>query len=592
LVNPINTLTKENQISVSDLVQIKIELLNQVFKQFPIFLLGSIIITAAISAFTWDKISLIIAISWLVINLTTTLISYFCISKYKNIAITTDNVTYLRSMINVFALIHGMLWGAVPILVIKLNHSDYNLILTFALLIILTQISLISALNKISFFLATTPILASLILFNIFFNYETLHFFTAILTLLYFGVCFLFYKNSHNTLVESFGYKYKKSNQNAQQNNQDKNITKSRFLAAASHDLRQPIHAQTLLIEELIERIDDPALMNLIRDIKISTNALHELFDAIMDISRLDNDKVIPKIDVFPLRELLDTIALEFKELANDRQLRFEIIAPNVNVKSDRGLLMRIIQNLVSNAIKYTQKGSVIITTRIRGNFIRIEVRDSGIGIADDQKNAIFQEFYQIPNRGIVASKSLGIGLSIVHRLSTLLNHELEVISKLGRGSTFILMVPLIKTESKANTSRLRVACNIETFNGNRVLIIDDDVLILRSMSSLLTHWGCNVTAVTSGKEACTIILPETPKPDIIIADYKLQDGETGIDAIKMIKRMLNIAVPTLIVTGDTSEATISQIKSNGYTHLNKPIAPAKLRSYMRYIFDENTINN
>lgn len=592
MVDPINSRIKKKQLSNTDSDKVKFELLIQVFRQFSNYLLGSIIISLAISVFFWDKMPTINVIAWLITNLTLVSSFYFYIIKSKNIHINAENFAYLNKVINSFALVHGLLWGIVSISIITTNNSEFNLIITFALLLIITIVSQITAANIKFFLIATTPIITLLFLSNTIFSHGNVQYSITILSLLYFGVCYLFNSNEHGTLIKLVEYKIENKNSGSKNNNDNKNVTKSRFLAAASHDLRQPIHAQTLLIEELIERIDDPALMNLIRDIKISTNALHELFDAIMDISRLDNDKVIPKIEIFPLRELLDTIALEFKEPANDRQLRFEIIAPNVNIKSDRSLLMRIIQNLVSNAIKYTKKGSVLITTRIRSDFIRIEVRDSGIGIPENQKNAIFQEFYQVPNREIKTTNSLGIGLSIVHRLSTLLNHELEVISEIGRGSTFILMVPLIKTESKANTSRLRVSCNIETFNGNRVLIIDDDALILRSMSSLLTHWGCNVTAVTSGKEACTVILPETPKPDIIIADYQLQYDETGIDAIKMIKRMLNIAVPSLIVTGDTSEKTLNIIKKNGYSYLSKPIAPAKLRTFMKYIFDENNLSN
>lgn len=573
--------------------EIHSELFKLTIKQIPNYLLGSTFIIFGFGFLFWDIFTQISLLTWLIFSFTLLAISFYYIIKSQNIKIHTENFTYLNNILLFVAIIHGLLWGTLSILFNDPNSFQNNLLLALTLLLVITQIAAITAMNKRVFFFATTPILIPLILMNIIFNTEKLQFEIAIVCSLYFMICYFFYNNVHNSLINSVKYKIINSQLTQQltdkvQNANESNSNKSRFLAAASHDLRQPIHAQTLLIEELIERVDDPNLINLIRDIKISTNALHELFDAIMDISKLDNDKIVPKIENFQLHELLDTIALEFKSIANTKQLRFEIIAPTLNIKSDRNLLMRIIQNLVSNAIRYTEKGSVLITTRIRGDFIRIEVRDSGIGISKDQQQAIFKEFYQVPSRKIENTNGLGIGLSIVQRLSKLLNHELEIISDIDRGSTFAVMVPLIKTDFKTNTSRLRISCNLDTFNGNRVLVIDDDVLILRSMHSLLTHWGCSVTSVTSGKEACDLIQPETPEPNIIIADYKLQDGETGIDAIKLIKRMLNISAPILIITGDTSEETINEIKSQGYSYLHKPIAASKLRSILRFIFDEN----
>ncbi|MFV2061114.1 MAG: hybrid sensor histidine kinase/response regulator [Gammaproteobacteria bacterium] len=589
------TQTVKLNLTYDELDTIRYELLKLTFQQIPIFSFSTMIILLGTFFIFLGKVHELTLIIWSSLTFFTLLISSFYIYKARKSTIDSTNFHYWKSRLNTIGLIRGMLWGSIAIIFYKPEQTELQVFLFVILLVIATLMAFISAAEKSVFFAVTIPVLAP-IAFQFALNGDDLHATFSLSVLFYFIVLLSFYLKSHNTLRETLRHRFEVTElaeqleiqkNEAEQANKDK----SRFLASASHDLRQPIHAQTLLIEELSERNDDVKLSNLIRDIKISTTALHGLFDALLDISKLDSGTVEPLIEIFSLRELLDTIGLEYNSIAKTKQLNLRVMAPDVNIQSDRNLLSRIIHNLVSNALKHTTEGSVLIAARKRGNHIRIEVRDSGIGIPDEEKSEIFKEYYQITTADHNKSQGLGLGLSIVQRLSRLLNHPLELISQYGQGSVFAVTVPVTKTKPLTDTSRLRLKCELKGISDNHVLVIDDDAMIRRSMYSLLSHWGFTVTTAESGNEACELLTPETLAPDIIIADYRLKDNETGIQAIKLVNGSLKKPAPALIVTGDTAEYRMKQIKSHGYKVLHKPVAPAKLRSLIRFLIDENNFD-
>jgi len=582
-------------LTYDELDTIRYELLKLTFKQIPIFSLSTLVMLAGIFYIFWGKVDELSLLVWTGLVLFSLLISSFYIYKARKSDINSLNFRSWKSRLNTIGFSRGLLWGSISILFYIPDNLELQVFLFVVLLVVATLMAFISAAEKSVFFMVTIPVLAPIAI-QFALNGDDLHATFAISVLFYFIVLLSFYLKSHNTLKETLRHRLEKTelaNQLEIQKNEAEqaNIDKSRFLASASHDLRQPIHAQTLLVEELSERNDDPKLSNLIRDLKISTTALHDLFDALLDISKLDSGSVEPLIDIFSLREMLETIVMEYQGIAKNNQTKLIINAPDINIQSDRNLLSRIIHNLVSNALKHTSNGNVLIAARRRGKFIRIEVRDSGIGISENEQQEIFKEYYQITTVNQSRTQGLGLGLSIVQRLSRLLNHPLEVISQYGQGSVFAVTVPMTTSKPLTDTSRLRLKCDLKGISDNHVLVIEDDMMIRRSMYSLLSHWGFTVTTADSGEEACALLTPETLPPDIIIADYQLKDNETGIQAIKLINSTLDKQVPALIVTGDTAEARLREINSFGYKVLHKPVAPAKLRSLIRFLIDENNFD-
>ncbi|MFV1984835.1 MAG: hybrid sensor histidine kinase/response regulator [Thiohalomonadales bacterium] len=592
-----NTATQKVKLNLTydDLDNIRYELLKLTFQQLPVFSFIAIVMIVGLFFVFWNKVPQDILITWSSLIFLSLIISSIYIYKARRANINSLNYLFWKTSLNVISLIRGLLWGSIAVIFYIPGQLELQVFLFAILLIIATLMSFISAAEKKVFLVVTVSVLAPITI-QFALNSDELHTSFAISVFFYFIVLLSFYTKSHNTLKETLRHRLEKTELanllEIQKNEaEEANKDKSRFLASASHDLRQPIHAQTLLIEELSERNDDIKLSNLIRDIKISTTALHDLFDALLDISKLDSGTVEPLIEVFSLREMLDTIALEYKIIAKNKQLELRVMSPDVNIQSDRNLLSRIVHNLVSNALKHTIEGSVLIAARRRGNYIRIEIRDSGIGIPDKEQLAIFKEYYQVTAAHHNTNHGLGLGLSIVQRLSRLLNHPLEVISQYGHGSVFSVTVPMTKTKPLTDTSRLRLKCDLKGISDNHVLVIEDDIMIRRSMYSLLSHWGFTVTTAESGDEACGLLTPETTPPDIIIADYQLKNDETGIQAIKLINSTLNKPVPALIITGDTAKSRLIEIKSFGYKVLHKPVAPAKLRSLIRFLIDEDNFD-
>lgn len=591
-----SVITVSNNIVNQYNKQIRLKLLNLTYKQLPHFSVSTTFSSLVLVYIFWDKISTNTLMVWAGCLNIVLLISAVVIRRAQKIGLNDKNVRYYSAFIYAMGFTRGCIWGSIAILMYTPEIIQYQLIILIFLAIGAALVSFVSASDRLLFFLIIIPIMTP-ITGQFFFRQDQFHLALAFGNIIYIVTLYYFYSKSHKALLESLILQFEKSDLVAQlglekQASEQANKEKSRFLAIASHDLRQPIHAQTLLIQELSERIDDPKLSELIRDLKVSTTALHELFDGLLDISRLDSDMVETNIEVFSLRELLNIISMEYKNIAKGKNITLRIVAPDINVSSDRQLLNRILHNLVSNAIKHTQKGYVLIAARRRGKgkFIRVEVRDSGSGIAENQLANIFQEYYQVNDVEHEQTQGLGLGLSIVQRLADLLNHSLEVTSKSGKGSIFSITVPMSKSIPLYDTSRLRLFCNLQNFNGINILVIDDDLMIRRSMYSLLTHWGCSVTSAVSAKEACELLTDETPIPDIILADYHLRGKQTGIAAIKKIQTKLEKSIPAIIITGDTSSKKIQEISAHGFKVLHKPVPAGKLRSLIRYLTDkENT---
>lgn len=354
------------------------------------------------------------------------------------------------------------------------------------------------------------------------------------------------------------------------------NRTKSAFLAAASHDLRQPLHAMSLLTGQLCEQLQqNDQAMKILAQINNSQSALSDILNALLDISRLDAGVLKPRLSHFPIAQLFGQLEQEFAPLALERGLSLRFRAAQAWLHTDASLLFRVLANLVDNAIKNSAAPGVLVAARRRGERWCIEVRDCGGGIPVEQQGAIFDEFIQLDNPGRDRSKGLGLGLSIVRRLNQLLKLEMSLDSKLGRGSCFKLLVP----SGEPIQNPLELAPPVDeagySLQGATVLVVDDDREVLDATRALLASWKCAVLTASGMDEA--IREAEDEEIDLIIADYNLAGIHNGLEVIEAITR--NNKSKALIISGDVNLAGLPQLCESGYPVLSKPVAPLTLRS-------------
>lgn len=373
------------------------------------------------------------------------------------------------------------------------------------------------------------------------------------------------------------------------------NKAKSRFLAAASHDLRQPMHALGLFVEELRGKMQDTERgrdmeeqLKILARIEASVAAMRDLLDSLLDISKLDAGVVTPSVVDFPVLPLLRRLGDEFKPLAQEKGLKLRVARTRSWGRSDPALLERILANLVSNAVRYTQRGGIVIGCRRRGQQVRIEIWDSGVGIPPEQHQNVFQEFFQLANPERDRSKGLGLGLAIVNRLACLLEHRIEIQSVPGRGSRFAVELPMgrevVQEQASVSATHLVIP---DRLHGKLVVVVDDDGLSRESTLRLLAGWGCRVTAVGSGAEALARLQQDGARPDLIICDYRLREGETGMHVIQQVRYAFAAQIPAVLVSGDTAPDLLRFAKTRGYPLLHKPVRPAKLRAVVSHLLQD-----
>jgi signal transduction histidine kinase/CheY-like chemotaxis protein len=356
------------------------------------------------------------------------------------------------------------------------------------------------------------------------------------------------------------------------------NLAKSRFIAAASHDLRQPLHALGLWVAQLRNPLAPDERQRLTERIAAAVGEMNDLFNGLLDVSKLDAGILAADVGDFPIASLLAKIERTFAQTARDKGLSLRVVPTRAWVRSDSLLLERIMLNLISNAVRYTAHGGVLVGCRRRGQRLRIEVWDTGPGIAESQQQYIFDEFYQIPDPDRDRRGGLGLGLAIVDRFRRLLDHPVALTSRLGKGSCFSIEVPLCAPRARHDAPAGPVELAPEMAGAGIVLVVDDDPMVLEAMRGLLEGWGYR--AITGGShEAIVAIVAAAPKPDLIIADFHLSGGRTGMETIAHVRMAFGAEIPAFLVSGDTSPERLQQARAQGYTLLHKPVSPMTLRS-------------
>lgn len=357
------------------------------------------------------------------------------------------------------------------------------------------------------------------------------------------------------------------------------NNAKTRFLASASHDLRQPLHALGLLVSILRHPMSASEQKEIIDKIHTSVGATEALFNGILDISKLDAGVIQPNVESFRLSAMFENIRSSYSTLFLESGLRLSILPTSVRVSSDPVILDRILRNLVANAIRYTATGQVLLGCRRRGKSeIAIEVWDTGIGIARENQQKIFEEFVQLANPERDRAKGLGLGLSIVKRSADLLKHAVELRSSPGKGSCFRIVVPraTVIADQELSTAGA-TSSQAYTLKGYFVLVIDDEVDIRFAMENTLKHWGSQVVCASSSSDALTQLERHLRPPDLIICDLRLRDRETGISAIASVRAATQRPIPALMITGDIGATDLSDVSAAGIPLVHKPLGAEQL---------------
>lgn len=361
---------------------------------------------------------------------------------------------------------------------------------------------------------------------------------------------------------------------------------KSRFFAAASHDLRQPLHALSLFVAALKARNHQVEAQTLIENIEASTAAMALLFNALLDISRLDAGAVEVHRVHFPLQNMLRDLEQQFGAVTAEKQLRLRFRSCELALFSDPLLIERILGNLIANAIRYTDDGGVLIACRRHCGMVRLSVIDTGRGIPPEQQESVFQEFVQLHNPARNRSNGLGLGLAIVSRLGQLLGHRVHLRSRPGHGSVFSIDVPLGQTQ-RVHLPDSAAGEPVLIPGDALVLLVDDESGILRGMAELFDNWAIDLVTARSADEAEQWLDSLGRAPDVIVSDYRLPGDRDGLDIIARLRKKYGRDIPAVLVTGDTAPDTILRIKQAGFPLMHKPLRPAKLRSLLTHLIQQ-----
>jgi signal transduction histidine kinase/CheY-like chemotaxis protein len=481
--------------------------------------------------------------------------------------------------------VSGVIWGAGCILLYPAGQLEYQLLFLFVALgaAMGAFIGLMSYMPIFFAFMYPLGILAALSFLR---EPDTVHITFSLLILIYLAVGTWLARNLYQSYSESITLRFENIELINDLRHQkavadEANVAKSRFLAAASHDLRQPMHALGLFVQSLQESNLPEAEHATLANVRRSVDAMEELFNALLDVSKLDAGVVTANIATVPLRPIIERVGAQFQPLAWAKGLRLRVRASPVYVRTDPILLERILRNLVSNAVQHTRRGGVLVSARLHTHRVRVQVWDTGPGIPAEQHRQIFREFCQLRNPERDRNKGLGLGLAIVDRLARLLSHPVELQSRIGHGTVFSVTVPRGRAADYVAAPVAGGLGGPLSFSDALVCVVDDETAVQEGMKSMLRKWSCDVITAGSGTELLQKLATTMRVPDLIVSDYRLRDDENGIQVIEKVRHEFNVDIPAVLVTGDTGPERLRDAGAGGVPILHKPLNPAKLRTLM-----------
>ena len=485
--------------------------------------------------------------------------------------------------------ISGMLWGSTALLFYVSGHHLSQAVLTILVFGMTAAAVPMIGSHIPSFYLFVAPTLVPFVLRNAY-EADTPHYVLSVIALAIMLGLMSFARDYNRMLIESLRNRFEKqalADRLAVQNvdleqarvaAEQANRSKTQFFAAASHDLRQPLHAMGLFASALADKVHDPEGAKLVASINGSVQALEALFNELLDISKLDSGIIKPVVTHFALAEIFDRLRGEFATETADKGLRLVIGGGTHIVASDAVLLERILRNLISNAVRYTPAGEVTIAAAPADGLLRIEVRDTGIGIRAEDRERIFEEFLQLGNPGRTSKKGLGLGLSIVQRLCGLLGYQIRLTSEYGKGSVFSFDVPIGRIHELHNDAANAPVPAPADLTGKLIVVIDDESAIVDGMRVLLSGWGAEVIGSLTGDDVVAAVHAAGKLPALLIVDHRLGTVENGIEVAQRIRRELDPEIPGILVTGSMTPDLDQLARAANLEFLLKPVMAEELR--------------
>jgi len=522
------------------------------------------------------------AVSWSSVLCACTLVHLFLRFYYKKSPDRDRNWRFWADWFTVVSFADGCTWGWATLYLVD-GATHVEALHYFVVLVAFAVASgAVSALGSYlpAFYVIFFPITIPFLVLNAWVG-GTMGTMTAVLTVVYITTMAGLAKQTNQNFLESLRLRFEKDKlaeklRLEKERAEEASLAKSRFLASASHDLRQPIHALGMFLGALSQHDMNREMRRLVGHMEGSITAMDSLFGSLLDISRLDAGVVQSRPQIIRIDPLLERICRDYAGEAAQKDIALTYCRSSAAILTDPILFERVMRNIISNAIRYTDEGRVLVGARRKGNRLKVQVWDSGRGIPQDQQERIFEEFYQLDNKERDRTKGLGLGLAIVKRLTVILDCPFELRSTYRKGTMFGLSVPLGRAEP---SSEPLFDLSQGVLRRGMILVIDDEATIREAMRSLLTGWGHDVILAGSCEEMLTQLEECPVRPDLIICDYRLRAGENGIEVIRRLQSEYNEDIPAVLITGDTAPDRLSEAKASGFLLLHKPVANAKLRA-------------
>jgi len=568
--------------------QIRVDQVRTVYLHSPTTTIGSLVAGAALVAVMWNHVSHPVLIGWLLALCLHQSLRVYHYRSYLRAGVESQQSERWGKLYIMAAATAGLIWGSAGVLMYvpdSLAHQAMLVLILFGIANVST--STLAAFGPAFYalnLLMLLPIIGRMLL-----DPGPARIYLAIPGIIVILVVLSFGRTVNRIIAESKKRRFENLDliedlrtqkviaEQARQEAETANRSKTQFFAAASHDLRQPLHAMGLFAAALYEKIKDPEVLNIVKSINASVAALEGLFNELLDIAKIDSGVIKPNLTHFALESVFGRLRDEFSAEAAAKDLRLSVDGGAHIVTSDTLLLERIIRNLLSNAIRYTSAGEVALSARPADGKLRIEVRDTGVGIQPEDQERIFEEFFQLGNPGRTSKKGLGLGLSIVKRLCGLLGYSISLTSEIGKGSMFSFDVPPGTAPERRRDAPVAPRDRTD-LSGKSIVVIDDEAAIVEGMKVLLSGWGIEVIGSLTGDDVIEAVHARERMPDLIIADYRLGGGVVGTDVIDRLRRELDPEIPAILVTGSAAPERVSEADANRYDLLLKPVQPETLR--------------
>ena len=575
-----------------------------VYREYPSGVIPSVLGSTLLVIMMWQQLPHPSLLMWLGTLYSLTLIRGYFYYRFTRAIPSVDEIDLWSKIFIVGSGAVGCVWGSIAFIMFTPDSLIFQWVILTSLFAVCAGGVSVLGYYLPAFYVFAVPLVAPIIVRQLTME-GTIHLVVAAICAL-FLVSYLGFARRHNRLIaESFRMRYEKNDliaelkeqtlaaetasieaerakqeaERAKEEAELANRAKSQFLATASHDLRQPLQAIALFSEALRERIYYPEVRSIVDNINASVEALQTLFNELLDISRLEAGVVEALPIHFRANQLLDKLRTDYTPTAREKNQRLRVMPSELVLFTDPILLERVVRNFVSNAVRYSNEGGAVVVgcRRQRNGMIRIEVRDNGVGIANDQQQKIFEEFYQVENPERDRRKGFGLGLAIARGIENIINCKIGVKSAPGRGSTFSICVPRGTHSAAPKTIGANIKSQVRNLRGAFIVVLDDDHTVREAMQMLLSDWGCQVIAAGTAEEALTRIRESGRFPTLLIADYRLRGAMNGIEAINRIRALTKQSLPAVLITGDTGADRLREVRESGITLLHKPVVVAQL---------------